>query len=338
MVAHCHHVTDVYRVYMPQVIAGLDASIEAARCFLLQRRDSDGLWCDFDLPRGRSDEWVSAYIGMALAERAGSQDTLQSVLDILCSRRSDDEGWGYSAHTPPDADSTAWVCRLAHLVGRVDAYSRGIRFIKRCLHGNGGVATYDSPVAIRQFLGSPPISLRGWCSPHVCVTAGAALLPDVANLRPVREFLRNSQERGGNWHAYWWCDSEYATSLAVEAIRAWRTTEDLARIEHAANWAAKSIQEASPFCIACRIQILSACYPSMATNLAKHLITLQQPDGSWRSSARLRLPRPDIIDVESFTDWRLEEKSFGSVFLDSARLYTTATALRALNLCCDVVA
>lgn len=306
----------------------LAASMEGASSFLLQHRDPDGLWREFDLIRGTSDEWVSAYIGLALA---GDVQVAQSVVEILCNRRTGSEGWGYSATTPPDADSTAWVSRLALIAGRPDACERGLRFLKRCLHSSGGVATYDSPVAIRRFLGDPPISLRGWCSPHVCVTAAVSWLAEISRYPLVRQFLRDAQQPAGNWQAYWWPDPSYATWLAVEAMRHWGDAEDRSRVARAAQWAADAVEDEGPWALACRIAILSDLDATAAGSLASRLIDQQQPDGSWASSAALRIPPPQVIDPSVVSEWIPAGKGFSSVNLDHRRLYTTATALRALQ-------
>lgn len=304
----------------------LAASIEGAGSFLCRQRGADGLWQEFDLIRGTSDEWVSAYIALALA---GDREIAQSVVAILSDRRSGSEGWGYSATTPPDADSTAWVSRLANFAGRPDIAAHGIRFLKRCLHANGGVATYDSPIAIRRFLGDPPVSLRGWCSPHVCVTAAVSWLPAISCYPQVRQFLRDTQQPAGNWQAYWWPDSAYATSLAVEAMRHWGDPDDEHRVALAAQWAANATAEDSPWALACRIAILKD--DDAARHLAARLIEQQLSDGSWAASAALRIPPPPVSDPSLVTEWIPDGKGFASVNLDHQRLYTTATALRSLQ-------
>src|SRR5579883_1997308 len=123
---------------MPDRRSSYSDSIEGARGYLLQRRQADGFWSDFDLARGTSDEWVTAYVGIALAgASSGDRELTTSIADVLDRRRAHAEGWGYSATTPPDADSSAWVSRLGLAAGRMDLYARGVRFILRCVRSNG---------------------------------------------------------------------------------------------------------------------------------------------------------------------------------------------------------
>ena len=155
---------------------------------------------------------------------------------------------GFDSGGVPDADSCAWVCRLAHIAGRPDAYLRGIRFIRRCLQADGGVATYDSPVAIRAFLGSP-----------AGIAAGLVLFPCLRHRRgglaatrsqAIRRyviFLRKAQQPDGSWRAYWWTDAAYATWLAADAVRSWGAPVDLSPLERTATWAVDAPDEESPF-------------------------------------------------------------------------------------------
>jgi hypothetical protein len=311
------------------------ASVEAASSFLLSAREGDGLWRDFEVIAGASDEWVSAYVGCSLARSkifSGLQGAA-TVLNLLCGIRTDREGWGYNWSTPADADSTLWVCRLARALNAwPEACVQGMAFLNRCIQDNGGLATYPSSEAVRKFIGLPSAaSLEGWCSGHVCVTAGAAVLPGIGDLETVRAYLRRTQTEAGNWHGYWWGDSEYPTLLAVQALAAWGEDEDEPRIDAAAKWVAQCCPTSSAFALACRVRILAVRNREAATRLASTLVEMQNSDGSWPSSALMRIPPPHIVDPESAPTWSLDRKGFASLRLDQNRLYTTATALEALQ-------
>ena len=58
----------------------------------------------------------------------------------------------------------------------------------------------------------------------------------------------------------------------------------------------------------------------------------QRPDGSWPSSAGLRIPPPDVVDPDDFSGWVDGGFGGGSIQVDWAGCFTTAAVLVAL--CC----
>jgi hypothetical protein len=326
--------------------ASSEQAINAALAFLLARRNQAGWWRDF-LDRARppavdgwltgypSDEWVTAYVGAAVAavEHPEARDAAGAGLQLLLERRSRG-GWGYHALVPADADTTTWVLRLAAaLEFPGNNRLRDARaFLAGQIEAGGGVATYpaDAAPALADFTAMPG-PYEGWCGTHVCVTAAAAAL----DLGPgPLEFLRRAQRRDGSWTGYWWDDDEYATARAVEALAA---SGDRASVAGAVRWAESrigadgSVQSiahgrSSPFATALALRALivgGAPGRGARARATSWLLSEQRADGSWEPSARLRIPAPDQRDP-------LVSPETTFSYLDDDAIFTTATVLAAL--------
>lgn len=311
--------------------------IDRALGFLLARRTQSGWWRDFSgvlsddrrWRAGASDEWVTAYVGAALAGLTSdrAQRAARDGWALLVERRPPGIGWGFNRLAPPDADSTAWGLRLAAALGQ--GASPPARRSREALNGyilaDGGLATYRDGA-----LGLPSAADSvGWSrTAHVCVTAAAACL----GCRPALEFLRRAQREDGSWTGYWWEDAEYTTALAADALHATPGSADQERVEAAAVWAVGRIGldgsvRQSAFATALCVRILNLVDdPAVTRDHRRRCIAWlsahQRPDGAWPPSARLRVPGPEVANpagVESCT----------STF-DDAGVFTTATVLMAL--------
>src|SRR5215208_4821588 len=160
----------------------MNAAIEGAIEFLLNARVRRGWWQDFDTTRGLSDEWVTGYVGAALAAvpRARAAQAAREAWRLLMTRRQWSGGWGFNPKVPPDADSTQCVLRLAHAIGtgRSPRARRGHRLLARHIQPSGGIATYSASGPALFYLVAdnllsllrrkPRVSFRGWSAAHVC--------------------------------------------------------------------------------------------------------------------------------------------------------------------------
>lgn len=320
--------------------------------FLISRRDKDGWWRDFDTLAGSSDEWVTAYVGCMLAalDDVRARRAARESWRALQRRRWWSAGWGYNAYVPADADTTLWALRLAHHIGakRSIRVSRAMRFIARHIRVNGGLATYARDRRIRLFTRlQPDISFDGWCNAHHCVTAAAASLPVFKWRARVLDYLRRTQCPDGSWKGYWWCDPEYTTALAVEALALDGGAANLTCVERAVSWAAERVTHngcavsshsgtESASATAWCIRILTRAPEKRQVRRAfeaavSRLLSMQLTDGDWPASAWLRIPPPYIVDPESYVGWIFNGRGGGSVQVDVNGCFTTASVLCALQ-------
>jgi hypothetical protein len=318
------------------------AAIDRAIAFLLNARQSDDWWIDFPELWTGSDEWVTAFAGAALAgiPNGRARGAAERAWSLLLGRRSN-TGWGYHAAAPIDMDSTTWGLRLAYAIGAEDSLraQRARDAVDACALPDGGLPCYPRGVLrhLFPFFGDAFDGPHaGWClTSHVCVTAAAAVLPD----ERARDFLRRGQRENGSWPAYWWEDAAYSTSLAVEALARTTRREDRVLVDAAVEWALGRVRPGgdvrsgnqsggSPFITACCVLILvhaleSARVRPTLDRAVRWLTETQQSDGSWKASAHLRVPPPEVIDPDS----RPEPPA---VFLDERRFFTTARVVAAL--------
>lgn len=330
-------------------MSAVGRSLQQALNFLLDARNPVGWWQDFQLAPGFSDEWVTAHVGatLALSPEGSAMEAARHAWDILASRNRPSAAWGYNALPPGDADSTAWGIMLAEAVGNADSPRAARARDALLLHhrNDGGIATYAEDGPIRRFINAPPDrSFAGWCASQPCVTAAVARLPDMLPL--VQAYIQGTQRPGGGWFAYWWCDHEYATALAAESLFAGGQEHDQRRVQWAVHWARRRLTQGdragnsdfpdgSPFATAWCLRVLlldpQAWEDGTVARLTAWLVGAQLSDGSWPSSARLRVPLPEDTNPDAFTGWVYGGRIEGAVVLDQRRVFTTVTVLAALQ-------
>src|SRR3712207_6308155 len=134
-------------------------AITAAIDYLLLRQATDGHWEDFDLPTGRSDAWVTAYVGLVLAHAAPdwpeAGGATRRAASWLARTRPYPVGWGYNASTGPDADSTSYALLLLRAAG-LAARDDDEKWLLSLWRPGEGFATYPGP--------------EGWAHAHPDVT------------------------------------------------------------------------------------------------------------------------------------------------------------------------
>lgn len=328
--------------------------VESAQQFLLSQQSPAGWWADYDTLAGESDEWVTAYVAAGLGSTGdrAARVAARRAWTRLTRRRLWSAGWGYNRRVPSDADTTAWVLRLADVLGESRSLTarRARAFLGRHVASDGGLSTYSTDGPIRHFTGlSRDVSFRGWCQPHVSVTAAA--ITGLAGETEARAlgYLRENQRSDGSWRSYWWGNPEFPTALAAQALARTGTAADQDRVETAVQWAHRRCNDTgcvvssdfggdgSPFGTACCLQLL--CLRAGDTELdtavdhsARWLARHQKHDGSWRSSALLRIPPPDVEAPDEYDEWTPYGRGGGSIQPDQNRLFTTTTALGALTI------
>lgn len=330
-----------------------------ALAFLLHKRNQQGWWQDFLTPAGVSDAWVTAFVGTTLASlpaNSAARRAAYGAWHLLAERHRTGGGWGYHTAVPADADTTLWALQLAAALAiKSPQIDSAYAFLQQHLRPNGGIATYATEEPIRAYIGLPPeiVSFAGWCAAHTCVTAAAATLPPLAS--QLSSYLRATQRPDGRWCSYWWFEHAYSTALAATALAA-NGKQDQQRVQKAVTWASHTLQKRSrtsrlaPFALAWilrtlilaanREQVQEACLVA-----AQQLLQSQRSDGAWPSSAKLRVPRPDIFVPELVPKWvqwhgrfsappsptAILNHTFNLYSLDQNAVFTTAVVVQSLH-------
>jgi hypothetical protein len=295
-----------------RILASLDRAVKSAVRYVVTAQDPTGRWDDYRLPVGVSDAWVTAYVGLALAE-AGlivdcryAWEAARRGAWWLSITREYPAGWGYNALTGPDTDSTAFALLLLQRVGLAQRPADR-RWLLRQRKPDGGFSTYEGPGA--------------WGIAHPDVTPVAYLaLSSAARSRLREDYLRfaaSSRLADGTWPAYWWSSGHYSTYWNLRALRT------LGERLPGASWSSdspygNSFDQAFGLQIAVSAKASERRIVERATELLDH----QLCDGSWPEARALRVTDPDCY--HPWADPR------GRLFADVHRLMTTSTAARAL--------
>ncbi len=292
------------------ILQGLRAGIR----FLLQNRTGD-CWQDFNLPVGPASAWTTAY---TLARLAGvplfilpqeGACAIKRSLDWLVDQRRAQGGWGYNETVPEDADSTAWAV-LALKRHQVDVPGSALELLRRCGTNDGWFTTY------------PPDAYGGsrWhvLAPDVSVLAMAAL-GDPWD-QSAEDRFSGLCNANGLLPAYWWRSSIYTTAIRLEMFPGSAPSPSML----AALCSQDATGSLNSFDTALLLGCIARLRQPAARRLACDLVRRQEPDGSWPSSAFLRLPPAHVR-----RPW--ETIDSGALYADRNRIFTTATVVAALS-------
>lgn len=298
-----------FNVYIKSNLSAFNHNIQAAADdaidYLRGIQADDGYWTDYKLPVGSAEQWVTGYVGLALAE-AGEREATLKATTWLTSQRSYEAGWGYNSITGADADSTAFALRLLQTLG-LPVEEKDQDFLLS-LWRDGGFATYPQDDA--------------WGMPHLDVTPLAYLaLNDSARSRlrdDVIAFLHQMRQPDGLWHGYWWRQPFYATYLALELVGELGISEaDFPSAVENVNY-----EICDMFNLALLMGIKHLRGESV-DDLLQMLLTHQAANGSWEGSSNLRVTDPDCE-----SPWL---DPLGRTYTDFNCTITTATVLRVLT-------
>jgi sporulenol synthase len=296
-------------------------ALHAACAYLLSRQGADGHFADYRLPVGRSDQWVTALAGLALAEGApwhpAAAEGAGRAAAWLARRRSYRAGWGFNGQTGPDADSTAHVLQLFSVLALPVADADVAWLMDHRRHGEG-FSTYRRS--------------DGWGEPHPDVTAvaffGMPIEERIAYGDDLAEWLLARRDPAGFWPSYWWRGRYYATYWSLRLLR---TTGRSVSIPTAIIFAPSAeIHSCFELGWAAGVLAMDARAQPAWRAAVTRLFSRQSEDGSWPSSADLR-----VTDLRYRRPWSEPPLADDRTryYADVERIVTTASVLRAVTDC-----
>jgi hypothetical protein len=308
-----------------------EALIHDSLRFLLRHQDADGAWRDFQTKPGRSDAWVTAYIGLKLSGIFHRLPELEHAARFLLSASRRD-GWAYNSNCDPDADSTAHAILFLHRM-RYSVKPSSFAALGRFQQACGGFATYRNlPQG------------HGWGYPHPDVTAVALQALQLGLGRHHDRIRQGLESLACQQHSYWWISAFYlplqllllgSPSHAKEPGQnapADGASIDDSRIRLAAQLfslcAFENLSQPSGCfdqALALECAVLTRRPPTLVRSLMQSLAARRRDDGSWPSHPILRITHPGSR--------ALNDQLFRAspVVPDDRGLFTTATVMAALT-------
>ena len=289
--------------------------VDRAITYLVGLQSPDGKWEDYYLPVGRSDQWITGFVGLALAKAAAhgfskARAAAERAAAWLDSKRSYTAGWGYNDCTGVDADSTAFALRLFRELGH-RVQERDETCLLQHWRPEGGFATYQGP------------DCWGWVHPCVTSTSFLALSKEHQSrlLTQLLLYLSRTARPDGTWPAYWWRSHFYSTYHHMLLLRHLGLSE-----HYTGPVGALTLPEAPSaleLAYALGIEYLRDPASPQLHRLLVRLLASQCIDGSWRGGYDLRVTSPDCS-----RPWK---EPAGELYQDVAGTITTSSVLFVLN-------
>ncbi len=296
----------------------IEDRISAGIKYIFDLQNEDGHWEDFLLPPGRSDMWVTAYIGLQMKNATQRMKAfcylpqLERAAKWLEKTRSAGGGWGYNLSCPADADSTSFAILFLRAMKRNIPGECSAR-LRRFIGQDGGVSTY---------ILNDPSDYWGASHPDVTPVAGMALLPDVkcckSLLDRMKRYVVANQNENGMWNSYWWNTPLYSTCQNLLFSHETNAPVKLSFILSTLS----SLTINSAFEIALLVNCRRLLYIA-SDEAAETLAEMQLSDGSWKSVPMLRVTYSSMAKP-----WLLQES--GKLYRDDHHLFTTATVINSL--------
>jgi len=315
----------------------IDEMLNRAIEYIISTKEEDGHWIDFDLPQGKSDEWVTAYI-VSILSNDMCKDSQIRISEWLHKRFRPGKGWSYNRKTKTDADSTALGFLALHRLGATlpeDPYETLLQYR---LPSGGYHAYIDWDLDIEHGIGSAEIT---------SLVLLAHIETGLQNFDIICDTVANliSQQRDeGGWNAFWWKDDLFATYRTILALNAFvqfaTSGKETARLPinlvQSANNALKGARPSisahavsnEPFILGLWLSSWFAAqgnvhYPSV-DRILYNLYSQQQEDGKWLSSPIKRIAKTKLL-----RPWARSDS--GCLYLDSQCLITTTTVIEGLK-------
>jgi len=304
------------------ITESLSEAVNGGVKFLTDKQFHEGFWHDYDLEIGNSRAWTTAYVAKCLLNFS-EYDRVSDALDKACRaimRIKTPFGWGYNLVTAEDADTTAFCLYVLKYIEKSD----------RCNSFSLLSPYIDKDGAVRTFLGS---EFGSWSTEHtdVAATVGHALLKydprnELAGL--IAERIYHQLKCSGGIKAFWWESSFYLWAHVLEFYYNWNPKHKFTQ-EAACEFLSFNHEPQLPF--EKGLYLKAKYYAETILNcrlqknvdeeiLLQSLFADQNRDGSWPSSALMKIPL------------QLSVGSGVEIAYDLNRLLTTATILESLYL------
>jgi len=287
------------------------------------------LYNDF-IPNNKSITHFTTSFAMAmLSEYHPKDDTLHQVVTMLDSRYKADnlqKDW--------DAESTGYLL-MAKRQLNIDIPETQTKQWEGYLQKDGGMTRFKVKDQFAPLNYFRVADCSGWLSAHKCTSAVSCLITNKLGLtllqEQLRAFLVRNQNIDGSISSYWWTNSVFASSFAVQCgIDNGAVKYILQMQQDKGMWTAGD--KASPFYTALALKALIHTYEingkaDLLNSIQKGvnwLLSQQYDDGSWCSEYIFRMPSPQIHEPEEVKKWY--HSSLGAnLILDSySRVFPTA--------------
>jgi hypothetical protein len=300
----------------------IEKAISAGLIFLKSKQNQLGLWLDYYLPAGYSDEWVTAYTAVLLKEffdNDGTKKTIDDAHSSLKNRWRENKGLGYNSAVPCDSDSTSWFLHLKYLL---EENSEKFEVLNLYRNKDKGLGTYiKNDSDIREYTRQNfDANFSGWEKSHDCVSAAAACF-DESSLK----YITNKINNNISLQSYWWKSDFYTLFWAYFALLKNEKEKNidvnyfLQRL-NLVDAAFSSFDKAYYISLCALLKIKNEYSEQFYLDLLK----MQKMDGSWKSSALLLVPMPkDGAKNNSQNQWEM---------YDVNHTFTTITVLMGVNL------
>jgi hypothetical protein len=322
----------------------ISEAIKIGIAFLDKNRNEDNTWSDFMTSMGMGKAWITNYVAFQLAEIDADMPVLSSIRTEILDKTQ--KYISYNADIIQDGDSTNFLIGFLQEMNVVSPELEN-SWYKFMDSESGGWKTYLDGTKLRELLElENDISVDGWLSPKICVSAVSAYM--LSKKRDTSEFDKTCKyllknKAASHWDSYWWSSPIYATAFSLMALSkreeyysdCIETADWLANLQEKEGfWQSPVGQDSSPFYTALALKALFVYDKGRFKNQIEKgiswLLSHQTLDGSWQTNRILQIPATNIEDPKEVKTWR--NSSFGVNCLsdDFNRNFTTSTVINCL--------
>jgi len=310
------HLTLYYESFSQdrRLIYKIRRTILRIQSFLCNYMEESGVWKDFNLFPGSSDSWVTAYTGLCLLSSGNSkriQAAIQCAVDFLKLHYKKSYGWGYNQNVICDCDSTAYATQFLRESGNDENYGE---LLMRFQCEDGGFSTYDEEKKDGWNISQPDITA-------IAMNTIALYDSECAVISRAMTYLDQWE---GFVPSYWWATPYYATLKKKDAYTAAKIPFDDRTI---------------------MLQLDTETLPTTPYDLALYLELYCKTGGK---SDRIREAAKSLLEMEEggrFQTYPIlrvshrcnvqADNADGPIVCDENGIFTAATALRTLAICCE---